>query len=90
MKDSDTKHIENRMDANCGEDLNIGDLVRIDPYSRDSDVDGYYGCRGVGFIVDIVRIGFITRWATVLIDGAMHDIVPFRLGVLSRAPENGA
>ncbi len=64
-------------------DFEIGDLVKV--------------CRleiewrsKIGFIVDVVDIGFRTRWVTVLIDGDNVDCHPDRVEVLSEAPRNGA
>ena len=64
-------------------DFEIGDLVRV--------------CRleiewrsKIGFIVDVVNIGYRTRWVTVLIDGDNVDFRAARVEVLSEAPRNGA
>ena len=58
-------------------DFEIGDLVKHVQTSQ------------VGFIVDVVNIGFATRWITVLLNGENVDLDPGYVEVLSEAPRNG-
>ncbi len=59
-------------------DFEIGDLVK------------HVQTRQVGFIVDVVNIGFTTRWITVFLGGENIDLDPAYVEVLSKVPRNGS
>jgi hypothetical protein len=59
-------------------DFEIGDLVKHVQTSQ------------VGFIVDVVNIGFATRWVTVLLNGENIDLDPAYVEVISKVKRNGS
>jgi len=59
-------------------DFEIGDLVKHVQTSQ------------VGFIVDVVNIGFATRWITVLLNGENIDLDPAYVEVISKVKRNGS
>jgi hypothetical protein len=59
-------------------DFEIGDLVKHVQTSQ------------VGFIVDVVNIGFTTRWITVLLSGENIDLDPAYVEVISKVPRNAS
>ena len=59
-------------------DFQIGDLVKHVQTSQ------------VGFIVDVVAIGFATRWVTVLLNGENIDLDPAYVEVISKVKRDGS